>query len=576
MTRRSGWELIGVLWIVTACADPPETEEPAPPAPAEEQAVENAEGEEEVALVEEEVLPEDEAPLPVGITVLEPGKATAALAAPSEIGVTRPLDITFSATKHEGKGKRPLLFPTVRLDATYTRNAPGSGALTIGGVALGEGPGFDTAAVSAVATEAIKGTAAVATDELGAVSSLGWPSATTQAGTVELAATARHALAHLTIPVPTDPLGVGGRWAVKRPVELFGVQAIETIRIKLAKQQGAQAVIRAKITYELDPEAAPAPAFDLASVTGLEGKGTLFARIHLPSGTPIEMHLESALTFTATAADGKTAKRSIDLDARIDEDFLAAADPRVKFHGRFAQGGLVHGVVAPGTKVWHDKDRVKLSDTGDFLIGFGRDARPRARLAFQFSGGEIERHILRVEPRTFEPEKIDGLPPEMVDYDRETERALAKSRKQVSKVRGKSTDHIYFKEGWRWPVKGRITSTYGRKRILNGKDKGYHWGLDIAAAVGKKVRAPAPGVVVLAESNVPLSGMLLIIDHGHGLTSSFLHLSQITVQVGDTVKRGQVIAKTGNSGRTTGPHLDWRMNLHRTRIDPQLLLRGRT
>jgi murein DD-endopeptidase MepM/ murein hydrolase activator NlpD len=163
----------------------------------------------------------------------------------------------------------------------------------------------------------------------------------------------------------------------------------------------------------------------------------------------------------------------------------------------------------------------------------------------------------------------------MVDYDNETERELARSRKRVGKVRGKETKHTFFKQGWRWPVKGRVTSTYGRKRILNGKERGIHWGLDIAAPVGQKVRAPAPGIVVLAESGVPLSGTLLILDHGHGLTSSFLHLSQITVQVGDTVKAGQVIAKTGNSGRTTGPHLDWRMNLESIRIDPQLLLRGK-
>jgi murein DD-endopeptidase MepM/ murein hydrolase activator NlpD len=564
--------------IVSACADPPETtEEPAPPTPAaEQQPVDDAADEDEVAVVEVESTPEREAMLPIGVTVLQPGNGTAALAAPSETGVARPLHVVFSATKREGKGNRPLLFPTVRMQATHTRNAPGQATLAVGTITLGEGPGFDTAAVSAVATEATKGTTTIESDEYGAVASLGWPAANTQAGTVELAATARHALDHLAIPVPAEPLGVGGRWAVKRPVTLFGVKAMETIRVKLVKLYGAQAEVSGKVSYELDPEAAPGAALDLASVNSLSGSGTLFGRMHLPSGTPIEMHLESALSFAGTTADGKSASRTIDLDARIDEDYLAVADPRVKFKGRFAQGGLVYGAVAPGTKVWHDKERVKLSDTGDFLVGFGRDAPARARIGFQFPGGEIERHIVRVEPRTYVPEEINGLPAEMVDYDRETERALAKSRKRVTRVRDKSTDHTYFKDGWRWPLKGRITSTYGRKRILNGKDKGYHWGLDIAAPVGKKVRAPAPGVVVLAESNVPLSGTLLIIDHGHGLTSSFLHLSAITVQVGDTVKAGQVIAKAGNSGRTTGPHLDWRMNLHKTRIDPQLLLRGKT
>lgn len=569
--------LLACVWIVAACSDPPETtEQPTPPDPPAEEAPAAAE-EEPIAVEEDEAAAAEsgEATLPIGLTVLDPGKAKTALVATTEVGVARPLRISFSATQRGGKKGRPLLFPTVNMSATYTRTEPGKGTLAIGNVALGEGPGADATAVQAVATEAAAGSAALEADTWGAVTSLTWPATATQPDTVELGAVARHALAHLSIPTPTDPIAAGGRWAVKRPVELFGVQAIETIRVKLVKVYGAQIEITAKVAYELDPEAPPAAALDLPSVTSLSGKGTLFARMHLPSGTPIEMHLESSLAFGSTGADGKSTTRSIDLDARIDEDYLAVADPRVKLDGRFTQGGLVHGVVAPGTKVWHDKERVKVSDAGDFLVAFGRDAAPRARIGFQFPGGEIERHIVRVEPRTFEPERIDGLPPEMVDYDNETERELARSRKRVTKVRDKRSDHTFFKEGWRWPVKGRVTSTYGRKRILNGKERGIHWGLDIAAPVGQKVRAPAPGVVVLAETGVPLSGTLLILDHGHGLTSSFLHLSQITVQVGQTVKAGQVIAKTGNSGRTTGPHLDWRMNLESTRIDPQLLLRGK-
>jgi murein DD-endopeptidase MepM/ murein hydrolase activator NlpD len=206
------------------------------------------------------------------------------------------------------------------------------------------------------------------------------------------------------------------------------------------------------------------------------------------------------------------------------------------------------------------------------LFGFGRDADRRALLSFAFPGLPPQRHVIHVKPREFEPEAIDGLPEDMVKLDPETRKALALSNKRVEKVRHKVTNTQDFSDGFRWPLKGRVTSTYGRERILNGEDKGIHWGIDIAAPVGRKVRAPAAGVVVFAEENVPLSGNLLIVDHGHGLTSSFLHLNRFRVEVGTEVRRGQVIADVGNTGRTTGPHLDWRMNLEDLRVDPQLLL----
>jgi murein DD-endopeptidase MepM/ murein hydrolase activator NlpD len=256
----------------------------------------------------------------------------------------------------------------------------------------------------------------------------------------------------------------------------------------------------------------------------------------------------------------------------VDENFLAQGDTRIKFDGQFVQGGLVHAVVAPGTKVWFNKKRVKVSPDGDFLIGFGRNASTRALLSFAFPDGPIERHVLTVSDREFEPESIDGLPDEMVILDKETKRALAKSRKRITKVRNRSSKVPYFKDGWQWPTEGKITSTYGRRRTLNGVDKGYHWGVDLAAPVGRDVVAPAPGKVVLAEEDVPLSGLLLILDHGHGLTSSFLHLSAFAVKVGDVVEAGQLIGKVGNTGRSTGPHLDWRINLFDTRVDPQLLV----
>src|SRR5690606_5241878 len=128
--------------------------------------------------------------------------------------------------------------------------------------------------------------------------------------------------------------------------------------------------------------------------------------------------------------------------------------------------------------------RVTVSDEGDFLIGFGRNARRRARLSFSTPEGWNERHVLHVAPRDFEPEAIDGLPPELVELDRDTQRRLAKAKRRIDKVRKHISTAAHFREGWQWPTRGKLTSTYGRKRILNGVDKGFHWGVDVAAPVG--------------------------------------------------------------------------------------------
>ena len=243
--------------------------------------------------------------------------------------------------------------------------------------------------------------------------------------------------------------------------------------------------------------------------------------------------------------------------------------------GEVTDGGLVVGKAPAGTTVWFNKKKLRVSDDGDFVFGFGRDAAPRALLAFGFEDAPPVRHILHVKDRTFEPEAIDGLPEAFVNPDKETKRALAKSRKRIEKVRNKVSKTAHYAGGFVWPARGKITSTYGRKRILNGEEKSFHWGIDIAGRKGSPVKSPAAGVVVFAEKDVPLAGHLVIVDHGHGLTSSFLHLQKIKVEVGDEVKQGQSIATLGNTGRSTGPHLDWRMNWFDTRVDPQLLVPAR-
>jgi murein DD-endopeptidase MepM/ murein hydrolase activator NlpD len=133
-----------------------------------------------------------------------------------------------------------------------------------------------------------------------------------------------------------------------------------------------------------------------------------------------------------------------------------------------------------------------------------------------------------------------------------------------------SPDNCY-NDGFIWPVTGKITSHYGVSRVLNGTDGGIHWGVDIAVKTGTPVKAPACGTVVFTDADIPLSGGTLILDHGQGLTSTFIHLSGFKKKVGDKVKQGEVLAASGATGRTTGPHLDWRMNYFEVRVDPELL-----
>ena len=249
-----------------------------------------------------------------------------------------------------------------------------------------------------------------------------------------------------------------------------------------------------------------------------------------------------------------------------------AAEAGVRLEGQSSQGGLLRGRVAPGSAVTLDGAPVRVSEEGWFLVGFGRDAPPEAVLTATFPDGRRERRVLRIEPREYRIQRIDGLPPGKVTP--RSEEDLARIRAEVAmvkKARLVDDPRTDFLDGFRWPVKGRITGVYGSQRILNGQPRRPHYGIDIAAPAGTKVLAPAAGVVTLTHPDMFFSGGTLILDHGHGLSSAFLHLSRILVEVGERVAQGQPIAEVGSTGRSTGPHLDWRINLFDRRIDPMPL-----
>ena len=251
----------------------------------------------------------------------------------------------------------------------------------------------------------------------------------------------------------------------------------------------------------------------------------------------------------------------------------ATAETGVRLDGPRIQGGLLRGRVPPGSIVEFEGEPVRVSEGGWFLAGFGRDAPPEAELVVVLPDGRHERQILAVERREYRIQRIDGLPPGKVTP--RSEEDLARIRAEVRMVKqARSIDdpRTDFLGGFRWPTKGRISGVYGSQRILNGEPRRPHFGIDIAAPAGTEVVAPADGVVTLLHPDMFFSGGTMIVDHGHGLSSSFLHLSRILVETGERVAQGQPIAEVGSTGRSTGPHLDWRINLFDRRLDPALLV----
>lgn len=248
------------------------------------------------------------------------------------------------------------------------------------------------------------------------------------------------------------------------------------------------------------------------------------------------------------------------------------AAPALSLTGPLVQGGLVVGRVQSGSQVALDGQPLLVSREGVFLVGFGRDAKARAALDITYPDGSRERRTLHIEPREYRIQRIDGLPPRKVTPSEEDMRRIRSENALIRKARARIDARLDFLQGFIWPAQGRISGVYGSQRILNGEPRRPHFGVDVAGPVGKAVVAPAPGIVTLAHKDMFFSGGTLLIDHGHGLSSSFLHLSRIVVREGQRVQRGEKIAEIGATGRVSGPHLDWRMNLLDVRIDPQLLV----
>ena len=248
-----------------------------------------------------------------------------------------------------------------------------------------------------------------------------------------------------------------------------------------------------------------------------------------------------------------------------------AAKPGVELRGEWRQGNVIFGRAAPGSTVSFNGRALRVSPDGQFLIGLDRDEPPRARLTVARPGVTTERREFEVALRTYDIQRIDGLPPSQVTPPPKALKRIQRDYAQVREARRRDTLRADVFQGFIWPCLGPISGVYGSQRILNGVPKQPHFGVDVAVPVGTPVRAPAGGVVTLAAPDMYYTGGTLMIEHGHGLSSAFLHLSKLHVKVGQIVSQGDLIGEVGMTGRATGPHLDWRINWLDARVDAQLL-----
>ncbi len=241
--------------------------------------------------------------------------------------------------------------------------------------------------------------------------------------------------------------------------------------------------------------------------------------------------------------------------------------------GEVIAGGILVVNVFPGAKVKLNGELVMISDNGLFLVGFERIPKPIQILEIYEGNSLVEKITLNVKMRLYKIQKISGIQKEKVDPPQSVIDRIYTERKKVKESRKKANliTSTYYNNGFILPALGPISGVYGSQRILNGKPRSPHYGIDIALPKGHEVVSPMDGIVLFTNNDLYYSGGTIIIGHGQGLTTSYLHLSKILVTVNDKVRRGELIGRVGATGRATGPHLHWGAELKGKRIDPKYL-----
>jgi murein DD-endopeptidase MepM/ murein hydrolase activator NlpD len=240
--------------------------------------------------------------------------------------------------------------------------------------------------------------------------------------------------------------------------------------------------------------------------------------------------------------------------------------------GKLVQGGLVIARTAPGAAVTLDGRPVAVDVTGAFALGFTHDAKREWTLVVKSLGGETLTRTLAVVPRKYQVQRIDGVDQKYVEPPPEVMKRLEEEYFLVRKAREAKSAEPFWRTGFIWPAVGRISGVYGSQRIVNGKPLRPHFGVDVAAPPGTPVRAAAAGTVTLAHGDLYFSGKTVIVEHGLGVSTLYIHMQALRVATGDRVAQGQVIGTIGTTGRSTGPHLHWGLNWGQDYLDPATIV----
>ncbi len=248
--------------------------------------------------------------------------------------------------------------------------------------------------------------------------------------------------------------------------------------------------------------------------------------------------------------------------------FFTTSSFAVTFYGKFIQGSFILGKAETGSEIFIDNKKVKVTSDGYFALGLGRDRKNDVVITIN-----KKKIVKKVYKRKYNIQRIDGLEEKKVTPPEEVYERIKRENKWIGEARAINSDLTFFKNKFAIPVENAIiTGVYGSQRVLNGKPKWPHYGLDFAADEGTKIKAMLDGTVTLAESDLFYTGGTLIFDHGHGISTLYMHMEKILVKKGQKIKQGDIIGTVGSTGRATGAHLDVRLNWFQIRLDPATVL----
>lgn len=248
----------------------------------------------------------------------------------------------------------------------------------------------------------------------------------------------------------------------------------------------------------------------------------------------------------------------------------APASSRLSLRGSLRQGSLVVGMAAPGAHILWGQRVLRPDPAGRFAFALAWNGTDAQTLHVQYADGAVETRAIPPLIQTYDIQRIDGLPEDKVTPDPVLIARINTENAAIIAARMIDSDETGFATPFEWPAHGPISGVFGSQRILNGQPRAPHFGVDVAVPTGTPIHAPASGVVRFAETGLFLTGGTTVIDHGHGVSTTYFHQSAIGVAVGQSVATGDVIGAVGATGRATGPHLHWAMNWFEQRLDPSL------